>query len=131
MTTAYDLTGVALSTIKQNFNDIDRLQLMTCMSVPLPPSLPMHISYACRSLCHSSYTHITQTGTCRSIVVTSIPYTPADDGEPNMDPRVCMALASTALQAMGAGAEANSKLLVGAELGEQFGACKGIYIIHM
>lgn len=47
------------------------------------------------------------------------------DSEPNMDPRVCMALAIQALQTMGlAPKEASGKLLVGIELGEQYGLCQ-------
>lgn len=51
----------------------------------------------------------------------------ADDGEPNFDPIVCMTLTSQAVQAMGISAEqANRKLLIGVELGAQFGACNGV-----
>lgn len=53
--------------------------------------------------------------------------THTDDGEPNFDPRVCMSLASQALQSMGLSASAaNARLLVGAELGAQYGACNGM-----
>lgn len=77
---AYDLSGVALPTIKQNWNYIDYLQLMTY------------------------------------------------DGEPNFDPRVCMALTVKALEGFGASSP-KAKLLVGAELGDQFGDCKGVWVL--
>lgn len=78
LSTAYSMAGVALPLIKQNWNDIDRVQLMTY------------------------------------------------DGEPNMDPRTCTKLAQEAFISFGYSAkDAAQKVLMGAELGEQFGACNG------
>lgn len=75
---AYANSGVALSTLKQNWNDLDRVQLMTY------------------------------------------------DGEPNLDPRVCLDLTVQALVSWGvAKAEAALKLLMGTELGNQYGGCTG------
>jgi hypothetical protein len=51
----------------------------------------------------------------------------ADDGEPNFTPMVCMELTVKALAAMDA-PNPQAKLLVGAELGSQFGACNGMSI---
>jgi hypothetical protein len=51
----------------------------------------------------------------------------ADDGEPNFTPMVCMELTVKALAAMDA-PNPQAKLLVGAELGSQFGACNGMSV---
>jgi hypothetical protein len=49
------------------------------------------------------------------------------DGEPNMDPRVCMDLTAKAFMSWGVEASlAARKVAMGAELGGQFGACSGV-----
>ena len=51
----------------------------------------------------------------------------ADDGEPNMDPRVCMSLAQQAFTSWGYSvAVARKKLAMGAEPGAQFGSCTSV-----
>lgn len=79
LSAAYAMSGCALPTIKQHWNDIDRVQLMTY------------------------------------------------DGEANMDPRVCLALSKQAFMSWGvSGVDAAKKLVMGAELGSQYGGCNGL-----
>lgn len=76
---AYANSGIALPTLRKNWADLDRVQLMTY------------------------------------------------DGEPNLDPRVCLDLTVQALVSFGMPkVEAAKKLLMGAELGSQFGGCSGV-----
>lgn len=75
---AYASSGIALSTLRVSWTDVDRVQLMTY------------------------------------------------DGEPNLDPRVCLNLTVQAIAGFGvAKADAAAKLLIGAELGSQYGGCAG------